>query len=194
MPQSASQILSNEIVKIARSGSEKTAILLAGVSSFTSSWPTSEPDLGPMLRNFVDPQRRVSPKFEINSATGARADTYYAAPPLLQSQFEQLREKVAAFGHLPHNWDSYGAAPIGSVAVFRAFMLLTQLEQKNLCPDVILPTSDESILIRFTNKEQVIQEWEFFSDGQIGKLVIDAAGNHAYSDVPIDELRHELNN
>jgi hypothetical protein len=160
--------------------------------NFSSGTPrAAEAERQPMFKNFEVAQRN-SPgsRYEMQTTTGGDVDKYYALPNVLQTEgkFERFREKVAGFAKLPANWDSYGAAPIDSKAVLKAFILLSHLERKDLLPDMVLPTSDESIFVRFTERDQ-IQEWEFFSSGEVGKLIIGAEGEHTYSDVSWDELR-----
>jgi hypothetical protein len=107
------------------------------------------------------------------------------------ADFARFREQIRSFEHLPERWDTYNAKPLSRIAVRNALNLLDRLEEASIVPDMVLPTSDNSIFIRFKNGDHIF-EYELFSDGESAKVKIDSKGRHEYSDVSIEELNAAL--
>jgi hypothetical protein len=207
------QSIIDEILKdqSARSGTVQEAELLRGIAA--SYAPGAVLATQPILPKFEDPG--VDPKrvwramfadsgesqglrLKSSSCSADKLRWYVAAASVrsyrtisaflhTEDKFEQLRARVISFRDLPENWDTHGAAPISEQAILHALMFVTQLERNNVFPDIVLPTSDESIFFRIELPSE-LQEWEFFSNGEIGKLAIDSAGNHTYFDVTPSQI------
>ncbi|MBV8275508.1 MAG: hypothetical protein JO170_09665 [Verrucomicrobia bacterium] len=117
------------------------------------------------------------------SETGALADWYgkYMLSTVA-SKFATLRRKVRGFSSLQPDWDTQGAAPISRKAISRALKLLDLLEKKNVVPNAAIPTSDETILIRYQLGNETFK-WEFDGEGQIAFVRIAPDGKRQYVDV-----------
>jgi len=97
--------------------------------------------------------------------------------------YDLLRDEIRGFADLPVGWDSYGAHPPSAAAIQRALDFLGVIEEFDFQPEWVVPTSDESILLRFPTDDGV-QEWEFHSTGQVSAMIQDEAGDKVYVDVP----------
>lgn len=105
--------------------------------------------------------------------------------------FEKFRQQIGTFQFLPIGWDTYKAKPLTVTAVENARKLVDRLEEAGIVPDLVLPTSDNSIFVRFS-KGNYIFEYELFSDGENAKVRIDGSGHHEYFDVSTEELSAAL--
>lgn len=101
--------------------------------------------------------------------------------------FIALKQRVKDTLHLPHGWDSGEAGPMSPTAVHHAILLLDALESTKIWPSRVVPTCDDSILIRYSMYDQTI-EWEFFSQGDNVRVQIDSAGEKSYLEVSVDEI------
>jgi hypothetical protein len=144
-----------------------------------------------------------SPKREYLSASGGRY-LYYRIPtqstleyvkladwygkqmgPIVKSRFDALRKKLRGFSALPEDWDTHGARPISRHAVDGALRLLGLLEKKQIVPNAAIPTSDESILIRYDRGAETFK-WEFSGAGEVAFVRTHIDGRREYVDIPPD--------
>jgi len=93
--------------------------------------------------------------------------------------FDALRQKVRDTANLPRGWDSGSAGPMSNQAVQNAISLLDALESVRISPSIVIPTCDDSILIRYPIHNQTI-EWEFFCEGDNVRVQVEASGIKAY--------------
>jgi hypothetical protein len=69
----------------------------------------------------------------------------------------------------PSDWDSYGAGPMSAIAIDNAIKLVDERERLGCSVEAVLPTCDESILIRYA-RDGKGHKWEFSGDGGIAKV------------------------
>ena len=105
--------------------------------------------------------------------------------------FDALRRKIRDTANLPHGWDSGSAEPMSNEAVQNAISLLDALESARISPSRIIPTCDDSILIRYQIHNQTI-EWEFFFDGDNVRVQIEPNGSKSYLEVSADQIRDRI--
>jgi hypothetical protein len=101
--------------------------------------------------------------------------------------FESLRFRVSSFASLRPGWDSYLALAPSMLAVRTARQFLGKLEIEDLLPNAVIPTSDESILIRYV-RSGVTYRWEFYSDGEIAYSKERDGGAREYFDVASNDI------
>jgi hypothetical protein len=107
------------------------------------------------------------------------------------TEFAKFRRQIYSFQFLALGWDTYKARPLTSTAVNNALNLLDRLEEARISPDLVLPTSDDSIYFRFTKGLEVF-EYELFSDGENVKIKIHPNGRHEYFEVSSGDLRQPV--
>jgi hypothetical protein len=123
---------------------------------------------------------------QLVSGTLALADWYvHYLTMTAHNDIELLRRKVKGFAHFRKNWDTHGARPICQTAITDALRLLDLLEKRRIVPNAAIPTSDESILIRYEFGSKTFK-WEFSGDGEIAYVRTEPDGNREYIDVPAD--------
>jgi hypothetical protein len=105
--------------------------------------------------------------------------------------FDVLRYKVLETADLPQGWDSGNAGPMSPQAIQHAIWLLNALEAARISPTRVIPTCDDSILIRYPFHDQTI-EWEFFSEGDNIRVQIESNGEKSYLEVPADQIRQHI--
>jgi len=101
------------------------------------------------------------------------------------SFFADLRKKLGGFSALPADWDTHGAGPISRRAVNGALRLLSLLEKKHIVPNAAIPTSEESILIRYDRGAEAFK-WEFSSGGEVAFVRTHMDWRREYVDIPPD--------
>lgn len=101
--------------------------------------------------------------------------------------FDILREQVMETAYLPPGWDSRNAGPMSAEAIQNAIRLLDSLESARISPETVIPTCDDSILIRYALFNQTI-EWEFFSAGDNVRAQIEPGGETSYVEVAAAEI------
>jgi hypothetical protein len=104
--------------------------------------------------------------------------------------FDALRRSIRDTANLPHGWDSGSAGPMSNEAVQNAISLLNALESARISPSRIIPTCDDSILIRYPIHNQTI-EWEFFCDGDNVRVQIEPNGSKSYLEVSADQITRD---
>jgi hypothetical protein len=104
--------------------------------------------------------------------------------------FELLRQTVRDSAHLPQGWDSGNAGPMSDVAIQNAIRLLDLLESARISPSRVIPTCDDSILIRYQIHDDTI-EWEFFSEGDNVRVQIEPSGEESYLEIPADQISRQ---
>jgi hypothetical protein len=105
--------------------------------------------------------------------------------------FDLLRYKVLETAALPKGWDSGNAGPMSADAIQHALWLLDGLEAARISPTRVIPTCDDSILIRYPLHDQTI-EWEFFSEGDNIRVQIEPTGEKSYLEIPADQIRQHI--
>ena len=88
---------------------------------------------------------------------------------IAEQEFERLKKEIRKFGELPSNWDSFGSEPISEQAVQNALEALGKMYARNLSPNRVDPSSDESIIFELQRNNKTLL-FEFFSDGEIAAL------------------------
>jgi hypothetical protein len=101
--------------------------------------------------------------------------------------FDFLRQAVMETADLPQGWDSGNAGPMSPAAIQHAIWLLNALEAARISPSRVIPTCDDSILIRYHFHDETI-EWEFFSEGDNVRVRIEASGERSYLEIPADQI------
>jgi hypothetical protein len=103
----------------------------------------------------------------------------------------QTLEKL---GNLPVNWDSYGANPPNSTALFWGRTVFEILFNMNFPPTRIMPSADEGIGICFISGKKYA-DIECFNTGEIVAVTSDGQGNPNVWEVNPDreELKNSLN-
>jgi hypothetical protein len=105
--------------------------------------------------------------------------------------FDTLQYSVLETADLPQGWDSGNAGPMSPDAIQHALWLLQSLKNARIFPTRVIPTCDNSILIRYPMHDQTI-EWEFFSQGDNIRVQIEATGEKSYLEVPADQIRQHI--
>jgi len=105
--------------------------------------------------------------------------------------FDSLRRRVREAARLSQGWDTYDAQPISYAAIKNAIDLLNLLEAKRIIPSAVLPTCDDSVLIRYKMAHQTI-EWELFSNGDNVRVQIEPNGDKKYIEVAAREIPQSL--
>ena len=168
------------------------------------SQPQNEPSTPSEEYSFITMKGASSPSFLAGDYTSLTM-TYSAAEGLTDislsnvdnalaeygAKFTELRNEIRSFQYLPMGWDTYKARPLSVAAINNALTLLDRLEEAEIIPDLVLPTSDDSIYFRFTKGQQIF-EYELFSDGENVKIKINPNGRHEYFDLISDELTKPL--
>jgi hypothetical protein len=72
-------------------------------------------------------------------------------------------------------------------AIQNAISLVNALESARISPSTIIPTCDDSILIRYHIYNQTI-EWEFFCEGDNVRVQIEPDGAKSYLEVSADQI------
>jgi hypothetical protein len=98
-----------------------------------------------------------------------------------------LRQRIKDTANLPLGWDSGSAGPMSNEAIQNAISLVKALESARILPSTIIPTCDDSLLIRYHLHNQTI-EWEFFCDGDNVRVQIEPDGAKSYLEVRPDEI------
>jgi len=101
--------------------------------------------------------------------------------------FGALRQRIRDTAGLPPGWDSGIAGPMSTEAIQNAISLVNALESARISPSKVIPTCDDSILIRYHLHNQTI-EWEFFCDGDNVRVQIEPDGTKSYSEVRADQI------
>lgn len=101
--------------------------------------------------------------------------------------FIALKQQVKDTLFLARGWDSGEAGPMSPTAVHHAILLLDALESAKIWPSRVIPTCDDSILIRYPLHDKTI-EWEFFSEGDNVRVQIEPTGQKSYMEVPSREI------
>jgi hypothetical protein len=101
--------------------------------------------------------------------------------------FEDFRQRARETGTLPEGWDSGNAGPMSEVAIRNAIRLIDLLESARISPSRVVPTCDDSILIRYQMHTQTV-EWEFFSQGDNVRAQIAPDGEESYLEIPADQI------
>jgi hypothetical protein len=105
--------------------------------------------------------------------------------------FDAFRQKIRDTANLPQGWDSGSAGPISNEAIQNAISLLDALESARISPSRIIPTCDDSILIRYPIHNQTI-EWEFFCEGDNVRVQIEPNGSKSYLEVSADQISDHI--
>jgi hypothetical protein len=63
--------------------------------------------------------------------------------------FGALRQRIKDTANLPLGWDSGSAGPMSNEAIQNAISLVKALESAPILPSTIIPTCDDSLLIRY---------------------------------------------
>jgi hypothetical protein len=89
--------------------------------------------------------------------------------------FMDVIEKIKSFEFLKEDWDSYGAQPIGKVAIQNAINTVIWLKSIGATNIAVGPTADDSVNICY-ERENYKHSIECFSDTGISML----NGNPSY--------------
>jgi hypothetical protein len=119
------------------------------------------------------------------------AETSNTASSSTFVDFDALRRKIRDTANLPHGWDSGSAGPMSNQAIQNAISLLNALESARISPSRIIPTCDDSVLIRYPIQNQTI-EWEFFCDGDNVRVQIEPNGSKSYLEVSADQISDQI--
>ncbi|MFB2969201.1 hypothetical protein ACE1CD_09540 [Aerosakkonema sp. BLCC-F183] len=84
--------------------------------------------------------------------------------------------KLQELENLPANWDSYGANPPNSIALFWGRESLTVLFEMNFPPTQITPSVEEGVGICFIRGKKYA-DLECFNTGEILAVISDGQGN-----------------
>lgn len=96
--------------------------------------------------------------------------------------YESFRDEILGFMNLPVGWDSYSAkAPTGD-AVKSALSFVELLEKHCVRIEWTAPTNDDSIMVSIKLGDAV-QEWDFYSDGDVAVTVIESSGTKHFIEV-----------
>jgi hypothetical protein len=110
-----------------------------------------------------------------------------AASDVTLIDYEEYRQRIRETASLPHGWDSGNAGPMSEEAIQNAIRLLDLLESARISPSRVVPTCDDSILIRYPMHDLTI-EWEFFSQGDNVRVQIAPSGEETYLEIPADQI------
>jgi hypothetical protein len=105
--------------------------------------------------------------------------------------FNLLRYRVLETADLPQGWNSADSGPMSPTAIQHAIWLLDGLEAARIFPTRVIPTCDDSILIRYALHDQTI-EWEFFSQGDNIRVQIEPTGEKSYLEIAADQISQHI--
>ena len=155
--------------------------------------PTSvsgAPAFGSQLQRFDRGPRRFSFPGQIiewRSEQTNPVEASNASSGITFVNFDFLRQTVMETADLPKGWDSGNAGPMSPAAIQHAIWLLNALEAARISPSSVIPTCDDSILIRYPFNHGTI-EWEFFSEGDNIRVRIEPSGEKSYLEIPDDQI------
>jgi len=96
-------------------------------------------------------------------------------PPYVESPFTKLFGRIESMGKLQDNWNSYGAVPPNTTALFWAHRVLQQLLRANFAPRAIKPSPDAGVGIIFISETKQASI-ECLNDGSILMIASDPTG------------------
>lgn len=108
-----------------------------------------------------------------------------------EAWFLKSTRKLQELENLPANWDSYGANPPNSIALFWGRESLTVLFEMNFPPTQITPSVEEGVGICFIRGKKYA-DIECFNTGEILAVTSDSQGNPNVWEV--NPSREELKN
>jgi hypothetical protein len=146
-------------------------------------------------RGFVEQPRDRGPRSISNQVIESwinKADSVIeAASRITFVDFDALRQRIRDTANLMPGWDSGSAGPMSGEAIEHALSLLNALESARIPPSRVIPTCDDSILVRYHIHNQTI-EWEFFSEGDNVRVQIEPDGTKSYLEVNADQISDHI--
>jgi hypothetical protein len=155
---------------------------------------SSAPAFGSQLQRFDRGPRRFSLPaqfIEWRSEQTNPVEASNTSSGITFVNFDFLRQAVMETADLPQGWDSGNAGPMSADAIQHAIWLLNGLEDARISPTRVIPTCDDSILIRYPFHDQTI-EWEFFSESDCIRVQIEPTGAKSYLEIPADQIRQHI--
>jgi hypothetical protein len=130
---------------------------------------------------------RSIPSQILESSIGRLSSNTDTASRSIFVDFGALRQRIRDTASLPLGWDLGSAGPMSTEAIQNAISLVNALESARISPPKVIPTCDDSILIRYHLHNQII-EWEFFCDGDNVRVQIEPDGAKSYLEIRADQI------